>query len=56
LTSAWRVEPLRVEAVRSSFFADRSRFPAGSVEFDSALLMRDIPVTWKAREPVVVSA
>ncbi len=45
----WQVEPLAVSRVESSFFADRNRFPAGSVEFDSALLMRGIEHEWHAR-------
>jgi hypothetical protein len=48
----WRVEPLAVEQVESSFFADRSRFPAGSVEFDCALLMRGIEHEWHGKEPL----
>lgn len=48
----WRVEPLSVETVQSSFFADEAIFPKGSVEFDSALLMRDIRHEWHAREPL----
>src|SRR5439155_15208525 len=39
----WRVEPLLVSDAASSFFEDRSRFPVGTAELDSALLMRDIP-------------
>lgn len=46
-TETWVVKPLDVEAVFSSYFADSTRFPAGSVEFDCALLMRDIPHDWK---------
>jgi Uncharacterized conserved protein (COG2071) len=46
----WRVEPLKIERVESSFFEDRSRFPAGSVEFDCALLMRGIEHEWLGRE------
>jgi hypothetical protein len=46
-TETWSVRPLEVEAVHSSFFADESRFPKGSVAFDCALLMRDIPHQWK---------
>lgn len=42
----WRVEPLAVSAVRSSFFDDRAVFPAGSIEFDCALLMRGIEHEW----------
>ena len=49
---AWSVRPLAVEQVRSAYFEDESLFPPGSVEFDSALLMRDIPHEWHAREDV----
>jgi hypothetical protein len=51
-TFAWRVEPLAVERVESSFFEDRTLFPAGSVEFDCALLMRGIDHEWHGREPL----
>lgn len=43
----WRAEPLFIERVESSFFDDRQRFPAGSIEFDSALLMRGIQHEWR---------
>ncbi len=43
------MQPLVVERVRSSFFEDESLFPPGAVELDSALVMRDIPATWRAR-------
>jgi hypothetical protein len=46
--SEWTVRPLAVKQVRSSFFDDRKVFPAGSVEFDHALLMRDIPHEWSS--------
>jgi hypothetical protein len=42
----WKVQPLDVKRVESSFFADSTRFPAGSVEFDCALLMRQIQHEW----------
>ncbi|SRR5579871_90991 len=45
-TEEWFVEPLEVEEVYSSYFADTSRFPAGSVTFDCALLMRNIRHEW----------
>jgi hypothetical protein len=51
-TNAWRVEPVRVTAARSSFFDDPSRFPPGSVTLDCALLMRDVPVSWHALDPL----
>ncbi len=49
----WRVRPLAVKNVQSSFFADTARFPAGSTQFDCALLMRDIRHEWHAHAPLV---
>lgn len=46
----WKVEPLRVDSVQSSFFDDRARFPGGTVAFDCALLMRGIQHEWHAEE------
>ena len=43
-------KPMRVDDIRSSFFEDVSSFPRGSVTFDSALLMRDIPHEWHSEE------
>ena len=42
----WKVEALAVDAVRSSHFDDQSLFPPGSIEFDCALLMRNIDHEW----------
>jgi hypothetical protein len=50
----WKVEPLVVERFESSFFDDRARFPAGSLEFDCALLMRGMRHEWNEREPICV--
>lgn len=44
----WKVEPLTVERVVSSFFDQE--FPSGSVQFDSALLMGGIEHEWHGRE------
>ena len=51
----WHVEPLVVERVESSFFEDLARFPARSVRFDCALLMRGIEHEWHGREPLCTS-
>jgi hypothetical protein len=51
-SSQWRVEPLAVDLIESSFFADESLFPPGAVDFDSALLMRNVPHEWHAKEPL----
>lgn len=48
--TGWKVLPLERATVESSFFDDRALFPAGSVEFDSALVMRGIDHEWHARE------
>lgn len=42
----WRVEPLALHCLESSYFAERDRFPVGSIAFDSALLMRGIDHEW----------
>ncbi|QDV40341.1 hypothetical protein Enr13x_01470 [Stieleria neptunia] len=49
-TVNWQVQPLSVRNVHSSFFDDRDLFPAGSVTFDNALLMRDIEHEWHSRK------
>lgn len=48
-TFNWEVRPLSVERVESSFFEDATRFPPGSVEFDCALLMRNVRHEWHGR-------
>ena len=45
-TDGWKVRPLAVEHIESSFFADVSAFPAGSAIFDHALVMRDLSHQW----------
>jgi len=46
---SWRMEPLAVERVESSFFSNADCFPPGSAAFDSAFLMREIEHEWHAR-------
>jgi hypothetical protein len=46
---SWRVEPLAIASVRSSFFDDRSRFPPGTIALDCALFMRGIEHEWHGR-------
>ncbi len=50
----WRIEPMAIERIQSSFFENRELFPAGSAIFDSAFLMRNIPHEWHARGKLVV--
>lgn len=42
----WKVAPLKVHGVRSACFDDPEIFPAGSIRFDHALIMRDTLHTW----------
>ena len=44
--SEWHAEPLELDTLVSSYFADPTRFPPGSVTFDSALIMRNQPHRW----------
>jgi Uncharacterized conserved protein (COG2071) len=44
---SWQIEPLEVESLFSSYFADRRAFPPGSVEFDCALMMRNVAHEWR---------
>jgi hypothetical protein len=45
-THGWSVAPLAIEHVESTWFADPMRFPAGSVTFDCALIMRNVDHEW----------
>jgi hypothetical protein len=49
-TFSWSLSPLAVDYVHSAFFQDSQRFPEGTVQFDSALVMREIEHEWLRRE------
>jgi len=42
----WEVSALAVDEVRSSIFDDTKVFPAGSITFDSAMVMRGLRHEW----------
>jgi Uncharacterized conserved protein (COG2071) len=42
----WKVSPLDVSNVQSSFFENEKLFPKGSIKFDNALLMTKIEHEW----------
>lgn len=52
----WQFRPLEVASVRSSFFEETAAFPAGSLAFDHALIMRDIPHRWHAVPDLALGA
>jgi hypothetical protein len=49
-TLDWSIQPLAVTEVFSSYYMDTARFPAGSIAFDHALIMRNIPHEWHGEE------
>ena len=51
-TNAWRIEAAVMRRVRSSVFDDRSLFPADSITFDSAFVMRNIEVEWHGLDAI----
>jgi hypothetical protein len=53
-TSGWRVEPLQVSRIYSSYFSDESKFPKGAIEFDHALIMRDIDHEWHSADDLYI--
>jgi hypothetical protein len=53
-TKEWRVEALAVHRVYASYFADEQTFPKGSVEFDHALLMRNLAHEWHSLSDLYV--
>ena len=53
-TREWHVEPLAVERVYSSYFSDKTKFPGQSVEFDHALIMRNVAHEWQTVDDLYV--
>jgi len=51
----WKVEPIEIQSLKSSFFDDPSRFPAGSVRLDCALVMRGIQHEWHGEPQICCS-
>jgi uncharacterized protein DUF2071 len=53
-TQQWRVEPFEVSSVHSSYFSDEAKFPKGSVNFDHALIMRNVEHEWHSADDLYV--
>ena len=47
-TYDWKVKPLQVANIHSSFFENKAIFPEGSISFDNALLMTNIEHEWRS--------
>jgi hypothetical protein len=52
----WQVEPLDVHEIHSSFFEDDDLFPRASIEFDCALVMRNIHHEWHGQADLCATA
>lgn len=48
----WQVAPLHIEHIESSFFEQASVFPRSALQFDCALIMRNIQHEWHGRAPL----
>jgi hypothetical protein len=53
-TREWQVEPLEVQRIYSSYFSDETKFPKGTIEFDHALIMRNIQHEWHSADDLYV--
>jgi hypothetical protein len=53
-THSWKVAPLAMERVSSTYFEDRTSFPPGTITFDCALIMRNIAHEWQAGAPMYI--
>jgi Uncharacterized conserved protein (COG2071) len=54
-TDAWKVDPLAIQELSSSYFAASTHFPSGSVVLDHALIMRNIEHQWFSTVPYQVA-
>ena len=46
VTREWAVEPLEIRRIYSSYFFDQTKFPKSSIEFDHALIMKNLEHEW----------
>jgi uncharacterized protein YqjF (DUF2071 family) len=53
-TKEWRVEPLAIDRVYSSYFSEEALFPAQSVQFDHALIMKNVAHEWQSVDDLYI--
>jgi hypothetical protein len=53
-TKEWHVEPLAIKRIYSSYFSDQQKFPEGSIEFDHALIMKNVAHEWHSADDLYV--
>lgn len=49
---SWKVQPLEVLKVHSSFYENENVFPKGSIRFDNALLMKKVEHEWETMKEI----
>jgi uncharacterized protein YqjF (DUF2071 family) len=54
-TSGWQVQPLEIQELSSSYFANTNAFPSGSVTLDHALIMRNVEHQWFSTTPYQIA-
>ncbi len=54
-TNQWQMEAMDISKVSSSFFNQKNQFPEGSIQFDSALIMRHLEHEWHNRGELCIS-
>jgi hypothetical protein len=53
-TEQWHVEPLEIKSIYSSYFSDEEKFPAGTIDFDHALIMKNVTHEWHSAADLYV--
>ena len=54
-TCRWDALPLSVQTLASAYFDDQTLFPAGTIESDHGLLMRDVPHEWHSQPEMIAT-
>lgn len=54
-TKVWKVRPVALENVRSSFYEDKNIFPDGSIVYDHALIMQNVEHEWHSARAFALS-
>jgi uncharacterized protein YqjF (DUF2071 family) len=54
-THSWTVAPFEVDHVESSYFDNDALFPKGSIDFDCALVMRNVAHVWQPAPDLRIS-
>jgi uncharacterized protein YqjF (DUF2071 family) len=53
-TTQWQVEPLKISNIYSSYFANKAKFPEGTIDFDHALIMRNVEHEWHSADDLYI--